>query len=156
MRLSSLSKYVKCCLLCSGYERKGPKGDHIMQMEQIPFLLSRASPPPTPPSWQLTVLSLCFSQCWQFFQWSKLGHIRKWKQLSALYWETCLLYCKDEGPRILDTLSPLPPLYANTINIQTHTSSAWTVFCSDWQHLARANLKNTYYTLPGTQTVFPY
>lgn len=60
MRLSSLSKYVKCCLLCFGYERTGPKGASIMQMEQIPFLLSSAAPPP-PPSWQLTVLSLCVS-----------------------------------------------------------------------------------------------
>lgn len=109
--------------------------------------------PPQPPSFMAAdcVIFVCFFQCWQFFQWSKLGHIRKWKQLSALCWETCLLYCKDEGPRILDTLSPSPPLsLSNTINIQKHPSSAWTVFCSDWQHLAQANLKNTYYTLPRT------
>lgn len=29
------------------------------------------------------VIFVCFSECWQFFQWSKLGHIRKWKQLSV-------------------------------------------------------------------------
>lgn len=80
MRLSSLSKYVKCCLLCFGFERKGPRGGRIMQMEQIPFLLSCAVFPSMAAG---CVIFVCFSECWQFFQWSKLGHIRKWKQLSV-------------------------------------------------------------------------
>lgn len=92
--------------------KKGAQESRIMQMEQIPFLPHRLCCFPLHGSWLLSFV--CFSECWQFFQWSKLGHIRKWKQLSvAILRRACLLYCKDEGPWILDTLPP-PPVLSNT------------------------------------------
>lgn len=106
MRLSSLSKYVKCCLLCFGFERKGPKGASIMQMEQIPFLLSCAVSPFMAAG---CVIFVCFSKCWQFFQWSKLGHIRKWKQLSVVILrDVFALLQRWRTMNPWHTLSPLP------------------------------------------------
>lgn len=54
-----------------------------------------------------------------------------------LYWGTCLLYCKDEGPWILDILpfpSPPPP---TTISFRHSDCLLRLVFfSSEWQHMA--------------------
>lgn len=45
-----------------------------------PFLVS---PSRSAPSWQLAMLSVCFSRRWQLLQWSKMDCAGKWRQLSV-------------------------------------------------------------------------
>lgn len=62
------------------------------------------------PSWQLAMLSLCFSlhtdNCCSDLRWTAL---ESGGSCLLLYWGMCLLYCKDEGPWILDILPSSPP-----------------------------------------------
>lgn len=82
------------------------------------------------------VIFACFSLHWQFLQWSKLDCIRKWRQLSVVYWGMCLLYCKDEGPWILDILPFSPLLLLLPSHLDTATVCSDFFFPSEWQHMA--------------------
>lgn len=113
-----LSRSLPLCLLCSSPS---------LESTSLSF-----------PSWQLAMLSLCFSLCWQFLQWFKLTALEGGGSCLLLYWGTCLLYCKDEGPWILDILpfsSLLLLLLPSHLDTVTVCSDLF-FFSSEWQHMA--------------------
>lgn len=106
------------------------------------------------PSWQLTMLSLCVSP--------RADNPRSdlsWTALESggscllLYWGTCLLCCKDEGPRILD-IPPTTPLPLSLLLLHPPSHLDTATVCSDffflpspyshceWQHTAWTFYKN--------------